>query len=285
MTHRFECHFLKLFTNIHITVDLQISALPFVSRAMSIFHSFAYECALACRYRAALRPLHRHHPCVSNWGRKKKLKKKSPHTDNMVTAAGMNSDCNDTWPKCSIQQHELLHGGKKLNKIIIHIPAHSRGAHSQHQILSLMDVQAIIKKQKWRLCRGSMERFCSSNTWMDDPPASDLILGCHSHLSSVTLLIGIHDSAVLSANGEAGEASRSVYPADAAAAHRGPFQPHWFLLRRLGVFAHCTQPKDITSNVSGKHCKKKRKKKKDASRGLSAGRQHHIPVWLLLSYY
>lgn len=36
---------------------------------------------------------------------------------------------------------------------------------------------------------------------MDDPPASDLILGRHGHLSSVTPLIGIHDSAVLSANG------------------------------------------------------------------------------------
>lgn len=107
-----------------------------------------------------------------------KKKKKRPHTDNLVIAAGMNSDCTDTWPKCSIQQHELLHGGGGAE---IDNNPHSRPLvrreQPQHQILGLMDVQVIIKNQKWRLGCGSMERFCSSDTWMDDPPASDLILG------------------------------------------------------------------------------------------------------------
>lgn len=53
----------------------------------------------------------------------------------------------------------------------------ARRLHSPHQILCLMDVQVIIKNQKCRLRCRSMERFCSSDTWMDDPPASDLILG------------------------------------------------------------------------------------------------------------
>lgn len=46
----------------------------------------------------------------------------------------------------------------------------------------------------------------------------------------------------------------------------GRFNPNWFLLRRLGVFAHCTQPKDIRSNVSGKRCKKIKKIKRCVKR-------------------
>lgn len=76
---------------------------------------------------------------------------------------------------------------------------------------------------------------------MDDPLASDLILGRRSHLSSLTPLIGIHDSVVFSANSEADEAWRAVY--HAAGVKWGRFDPTGFCYVGSGCLPAATNQK------------------------------------------